>query len=438
MEKTFDKKGVNKTLFATEKSENSPREERSSRKEAATSPLFGASRRRSFNPNFSEDNHVYGERKKSSSEQSYNSNSDNSGADASSKRKRPRIKKEPLRVTERIDPTQYPVDIPKRSTPFSERRSNVSDRAVDEFLHSEKGDNRGGRFNRPDRRPTSRFNTKVDRDFNVKSDRGVDTRRSGVKNKFKKKRKDEEPFFLQPNIEGSVRLNRFVAMSGVCSRRDADELIASGAITVNGSVVTELGTKVTADDVVCNNGLELRGEKLVYIVMNKPKGIVTTVEDPNAEKTVIDLLQGKVKERVFPVGRLDKNSLGLILLTNDGELTKELTHPSFEKKKIYHVFLDKPVVTEDIEKLAEGIELEDGLIYADELSYVEDNPREVGIEIHSGRNRIVRRMFEHIGYRVIKLDRVYFAGITKKGLKRGFWRYLTAQEVIRLKNKAFN
>ncbi|MEG1935545.1 MAG: pseudouridine synthase, partial [Rikenellaceae bacterium] len=246
-----------------------------------------------------------------------------------------------------------------------------------------------------------------------------------------------EPFAEQPLLNREIRLNRFVAMSGVCSRREADELIQSGDIAINGTVITEFGTKVKPGDIVTYKGEELRGEKHVYIVMNKPKGVVTTVEDPNAEKTIIDLLENQVKERVFPVGRLDKNSLGVILLTNDGDLTRELTHPSFEKKKIYHVFLDKNVKDEDMESLANGFELEDGFAFSDEVSYVNDSKKEVGIEIHSGRNRIVRRMFEHLGYQVNKLDRVYFAGLTKKGLKRGFWRYLTPREVSMLKGGSY-
>ena len=222
-------------------------------------------------------------------------------------------------------------------------------------------------------------------------------------------------------------------MSGLCSRREADEIIAKGEISVNDVVITELGAKVNPGDVVVREGKVLKGEKLVYIVMNKPRGVVTTLDDPHAEQTVIDLLNNHVKERVYPVGRLDKSSLGVLMLTNDGDLTKELTHPSYDKKKIYHVFVDRDVEPGDMEMLANGIELEDGFIFADEVSYVEENKREVGIEIHSGRNRIIRRMFEHLGYRVSKLDRVYFAGLTKKGLKRGLWRYLTPSEVSALK-----
>lgn len=237
-------------------------------------------------------------------------------------------------------------------------------------------------------------------------------------------------------LKGDIRLNRYVSMSGICSRRDADALIESGRISVNGEVVTALGSKVSANDVIAFDGEVIRGEKNVYILMNKPKDYVTTLEDPNAEKIVTQLLKGQVKERVYPVGRLDKNSLGVLVLTNDGEFTKILTHPSFNKKKIYHVLLDRPLREEDMEKLATGVELEDGLIFADEISCDQIDKREVGIEIHSGRNRVVRRMFESVGYKVRRLDRVYFAGLTKKGLQRGEWRYLTQQEVESIKKEA--
>lgn len=242
-----------------------------------------------------------------------------------------------------------------------------------------------------------------------------------------------------PEMPAEMRLNRFIAMSGICSRREADQLIEAGEVTVNGARVDQLGTKVRpGKDEVRLNGELLKGERMVYIVLNKPKGYVTTLEDPHANRTVMELLKGECKERVYPVGRLDKNTTGVLLLTNDGNLTKELTHPSFAKKKIYHVFLDKACTEQDLERLAEGIELEDGPIHADEVSFVEGNRKEVGIELHSGRNRIVRRMFEALGYEVVKLDRVYFAGLTKMGLRRGFWRYLTPREVGILKSKSYD
>ena len=240
---------------------------------------------------------------------------------------------------------------------------------------------------------------------------------------------DNYPKFPAPKIEKEMRLNRYIAMSGASSRREADELIASGQVSVNGMVVTELGTKIKPGDEVRLNDKVLRGEKKVYIIMNKPKGYVTSIEDPHADKTVMDLLGQAVNERVYPVGRLDKNSLGVLLITNDGDLTTRLTHPSYSKKKVYQVSLDKALTRADMQSIADGVILEDGEIHADEISYVKDNKKEIGIEIHSGRNRIVRRIFEHFGYRVTKLDRVYFAGLTKKNLKRGAWRFLSPREV---------
>ena len=233
---------------------------------------------------------------------------------------------------------------------------------------------------------------------------------------------------------GEMRLNRYVAQSGICSRREADDFIAAGLVSVNGVIVTELGTKVMPGDVVKFNDSKIEGEKKVYLVLNKPKGFVTSLEDPHADKTVMDLVKGACLERIYPVGRLDKNSLGLLLFTNDGDMTKQLTHPSYKKKKIYQVTLDKALTRADMDQIAEGIVLEDGEIHADEISYVSENKKEVGIEIHSGRNRIVRRIFEYLGYTVQKLDRVYYAGLTKKNLKRGQWRFLTHEEVDRLKS----
>ena len=236
-----------------------------------------------------------------------------------------------------------------------------------------------------------------------------------------------------PKADSAVRLNKYIAASGVCSRREADEFIAAGVVTVNGEVVTEMGAKVMPGDVVRWGDQPLTGEKKVYILMNKPKGFVTTVEDPHADKTVVDIVKGLCKERVYPVGRLDKNSVGVLFLTNDGDLTKQLTHPSYNKKKIYQVTLDRALTKNDLEKISAGIELEDGPIKVDAVSWVDSGKKEVGVEIHSGRNRIVRRIFEHFGYKVVKLDRVYFAGLTKEGLRRGQWKFLSPQEVSRLK-----
>ena len=240
-------------------------------------------------------------------------------------------------------------------------------------------------------------------------------------------------------IKEEIRLNKFIANSGVCSRREADTLIQAGVVTVNGEVVTELGTKVNVlNDDVRFNGERLKGEAKVYIVMNKPKGFVTSASDPHADKTVMDLIKG-CKVRVFPVGRLDKNTTGVLMFTNDGEIAEQLTHPSYNKKKIYQVILDKALDEEDKEKiLVEGLTLSDGVIKADELEYIDaEDHRKLGIEIHSGKNRIVRRIFESLGYTVKALDRVYFAGLTKKGLKKGEWRYLSEGEVNVLKMGAY-
>ena len=234
-----------------------------------------------------------------------------------------------------------------------------------------------------------------------------------------------------------VRLNKYISNSGICSRREADDYITAGLVSVNGVTVTELGTRVYPNDVVRFNDERIKGEAKVYIVMNKPKDFVTTMSDPHADKTVMQLLDGKCSSRVYPVGRLDKATTGVLLLTNDGDLADKLTHPSFEKKKIYHVFLDKNFKGTDFNSLLDGINLEDGFIKADGLSYIDEDKSQVGVEIHSGRNRIVRRMFEHFGYKVKKLDRVYFAGLTKKNLRRGQWRFLTEQEIAMLKMGSF-
>ncbi len=237
------------------------------------------------------------------------------------------------------------------------------------------------------------------------------------------------PTFAPAVPTDAVRLNRHIATSGRCSRRDADELIRNGRVMVNGVVVTEMGFKVAPGDTVELDGSHVGSEKKVYILMNKPKGFVTTLEDPHADKTVIDLLGSIVRERVYPVGRLDKNSLGVLLLTNDGDLTSHLTHPSHNKKKIYQATLDRAMTHGDMQAIAEGITLEDGPVSVDAIDYASENRKEIGIEIHSGRNRVVRRIFEHLGYKVTKLDRVYFAGLTKRNLKRGQWRFLTSTEV---------
>lgn len=299
--------------------------------------------------------------------------------------------------------------------PFRENRNDRFDRPARSAGRFEKP-NRGDRFEKPFRE--SRYENNF-----------VRNERPAFKPKSEKK-------VLVQEFSGLVRLNKFIANSGVCSRREADELIGAGVVTVNGEVVTELGIKVNPDtDDIRFNGERLRGEEKIYVLMNKPKGYVTTTSDPHADACVMDLISPELcPQRIFPVGRLDKSTTGVLLLTNDGGLAEKLTHPSYHRKKIYHVFLDKNLKRPDFEALLEGFELEDGFIAADALSYIDEHEDEVGMEIHSGRNRIVRRMFEHLGYTVKKLDRVYFAGMTKKNLKRGQWRFLTDTEVVMLKN----
>jgi len=243
-----------------------------------------------------------------------------------------------------------------------------------------------------------------------------------------------------PTIDSEfIRLNKYLSNAGICSRREADTFIKAGLVSVNGEPVVELGTKIKKTDAVKYNGSLIKSEKTVYILMNKPKNTLTTAKDDRGRLTVRDIIGNKVKERIYPVGRLDKDSTGVLMLTNDGAMTMKLTHPKNKKKKIYHVFLDKNVAQEDIYKLADGIELEDGFTKFDEINYANmESKREVGVELHSGKNRIVRRMFEHLGYRVDKLDRVYFAGLTKKSLRRGYWRHLTDLEVSMLKMGSFD
>ena len=251
-----------------------------------------------------------------------------------------------------------------------------------------------------------------------------------------KKRIEYKEINYDPNEP--LRLNKFLANAGICSRREADEFIQAGVVSVNGEVVTELGTKILRTDVVKFHDQPVSIEKKVYVLLNKPKDYVTTSDDPQQLKTVMDLVKNACPERIYPVGRLDRNTTGVLLLTNDGDLASKLTHPKYLKKKIYHVYLDKNVTAHDLQQIAEGIQLEDGEIKADDVQYAHPtDKKQVGIEIHSGKNRIVRRIFESLGYRVQKLDRVQFAGLTKKNLKRGDWRYLTEEEVDRLRMGAY-
>ncbi len=251
-----------------------------------------------------------------------------------------------------------------------------------------------------------------------------------------KKQIEYKEQFVDPNEP--IRLNKFLANAGVCSRREADEFITAGVVSVNGEVVTELGTKIKRSDVVKFHEEPVSIERKVYVLLNKPKDTVTTSDDPQERRTVMDLVKGACNERIYPVGRLDRNTTGVLLLTNDGDLASKLTHPKFLKKKIYHVHLDKNLTKADMDQIAAGIQLEDGEIHADAISYTDDFKKDqVGIEIHSGKNRIVRRIFESLGYKVVKLDRVFFAGLTKKGLRRGDWRYLTEAEVNYLRMGSF-
>ncbi len=251
-----------------------------------------------------------------------------------------------------------------------------------------------------------------------------------------KKRIEYKEINYDPNEP--LRLNKFLANAGICSRREADEFIQAGVVTVNGQVVTELGTKILRTDEVMFHDQPVKIEKKVYVLLNKPKDYVTTSDDPQQRKTVMDLVKNACSERIYPVGRLDRNTTGVLLLTNDGDLASKLTHPKYLKKKIYHVYLDKNVTAHDLQQIADGVQLEDGEIKADDVQYASPtDKKQVGIEIHSGKNRIVRRIFEALGYRVQKLDRVQFAGLTKKNLKRGDWRYLTEEEVDRLRMGAY-
>ena len=255
--------------------------------------------------------------------------------------------------------------------------------------------------------------------------------------KYSQKKRIE---YKEANIDPTVpvRLNKYLANAGICSRREADEFIQAGVVSVNGQVVTELGTKVLRTDDIRFHDQKVSMEKKVYVLLNKPKDCVTTSDDPQQRKTVMDLVKNACPERIYPVGRLDRNTTGVLLLTNDGDLASKLTHPKFLKKKIYHVFLDKKVTAHDMQQIATGITLEDGEVHADAIEYASATDKsQVGIEIHSGKNRIVRRIFESLGYRVVKLDRVLFTGLTKKNLRRGDWRFLTEKEVDMLRMGAF-
>lgn len=323
-------------------------------------------------------------------------------------------------------------DRPQR--PYGERRSFSGGEGRPSGERRSYGDRpqRGGYGQKGPRRPFK----KNDTGFNDRDEQSINKMISRRPALDASKYSDFDGAKIEAKDE--IRLNKFIANSGVCSRREADTLIQAGVVTVNGVVVTELGTKVNIyNDEVKFNGERLKGEEKVYIVMNKPKGYVTTASDPHADKTVMDLIKG-CSARVFPVGRLDKATTGVLMFTNDGEMAEKLTHPAYDKKKIYQVILDHELQQEDYDKILAGIALSDGEIAADELEYIDENDRrKLGIEIHSGKNRIVRRIFESLGYDVRALDRVYFAGLTKKGLQKGEWRYLSEGEVNILKMGAY-
>lgn len=343
------------------------------------------------------------------------------------------------------DRPQRPYNSDRPQRPYNSDRSYNTDRPYRPRYNSEDGD----RLQRPrynneggDRPYRPRFNSGGGRPggYGNRDSYSRPVRRSAdyaPNAKYSKKKQIEyKEQFVDPNEP--IRLNKFLANAGVCSRREADEFITAGVVSVNGEVVTELGTKIKRGDEVKFHDQTVSIERKIYVLLNKPKDTVTTSDDPQARRTVMDLVKGACNERIYPVGRLDRNTTGVLLLTNDGDLASKLTHPKYLKKKIYHVHLDKNLTKADMEQIAAGIQLDDGEIHADAISYTDDVKKDdVGIEIHSGKNRIVRRIFESLGYKVMKLDRVYFAGLTKKGLRRGEWRYLTEQEVNFLRMGSF-
>ena len=414
-------------VSSTERVERSPRPRREADSEGSRefrTPAAKTEKRTSFNPHFTADNRLrpeYEQRPRRNEDGERPARSFNRGERTERTFNREERSERNFNRGERTERTF------NREERSNDRSFNRTERGERSFNRVERGERTERSFNRGER---------TERTFN-REERSNDRGFKGGAKRTSAPKRDEKPRSYpkyNPNqTTGEIRLNRFISQSGVCSRREADDFILAGVVTVNGQVVTELGTKILPTDEVRFHDEKLQGEKNVYLVLNKPKGYVTSLEDPHAEKTVMDLVKNACTERVYPVGRLDKNSLGLLLITNDGDITRQLTHPSYHKKKIYQVTLDKPLTRADMDTLTEGITLEDGDIFADEVAYASEDKRTVGVEIHSGRNRIVRRMFEHLGYIVQKLDRVYYAGLTKKNLKRGEWRFLTRDEVMRLK-----
>ncbi|MGZ3903292.1 MAG: pseudouridine synthase [Bacteroidia bacterium] len=325
------------------------------------------------------------------------------------------------------DRSERSFDKPRRN--FSDDKDRYSEKGSDKPRRNFLKDGEERSFDKP-RRNYDGGDREKKSDFKKDNYAKRNERKERYYKKDYSKKKETKPTFAE---QGLTRLNKFIANAGICSRREADDLIKSGCVTVNGKVITELGFKVREGDVVNYSGENLKTEKHVYLLLNKPKDYITTAEDERGRRTVMELLEGACKERIYPVGRLDRNTTGLLLFTNDGELTKKLTHPKHEVKKLYHVELDKNLKQTDLLKIREGLELEDGFIKPDEISYAGETKRELGIEIHSGKNRIVRRIFEHLDYEVVKLDRVMFAGLTKKNLPKGRWRMLEPKEVSFLK-----
>ena len=369
----------------------------------------GSRPQRSYNPNFN---------REEGGERSYNSRSYNNNGDRPQRPYTPRFNNNNEEGGRRPYRSYNNGDRPQR--PYTPRFNNNDEEGGQRPYRSFNNNGQRGSYGRPQgggyRQRTADYNP-------------------NAKYSLKKQIEYKEEY-TDPNEP--IRLNKFLANAGICSRREADEFIAAGVVSVNGEIVTELGTKIKRTDEVKFHDQSVNIERKVYVLLNKPKDCVTTSDDPQERKTVMDFVKDACKERIYPVGRLDRNTTGVLLLTNDGDLASKLTHPKYLKKKIYHVYCDKNVTKADLDQIAAGVTLDDGDIHADSISYASDTDRsQVGIEIHSGKNRIVRRIFESLGYRVIKLDRVYFAGLTKKGLRRGDWRYLTEMEVNMLRMGSF-
>ncbi|WP_321481341.1 pseudouridine synthase [uncultured Bacteroides sp.] len=382
---------------------------------------------RPYRPSFNRDN-------RDSTDRPYRPSFNRDNRDNSDRPYRPRINRSG--GNDRPERSYNREDRPWRPNNNEERKPWQGNRSNSNYGNSNSSYGRGEGYNSRPSRP--RFNSDGNRGqggFSRPIRRRTDDYDANAKYSRKKQIEYKEQF-IDPNEP--IRLNKYLANAGVCSRREADEFITAGVVSVNGEVVTELGTKVKRSDIVKFHEESVSIERKVYVLLNKPKDCVTTSDDPQSRLTVLDLVKGACDERIYPVGRLDRNTTGVLLLTNDGDLASKLTHPKFLKKKIYHVYADKNVTKHDMDQIAAGIELEDGEIKADAINYSDEVKRnQVGIEIHSGKNRIVRRIFESLGYKVTKLDRVYFAGLTKKGLRRGEWRYLSEQEVNFLRMGSF-